>query len=163
MLRANSTRTLWACCTTGAGGVGAAAAGDAGDAGVTVAAAATTTTTTTTDSAIVGAIGRIRVASGADIAVAAVTFVGAVMCAAYYASNDGTNDKDDDDDDRRNSPSRAIPRPFRAGMPGTILQIPFLLGEGHGTRAVALCKRLLIRRLSVWSWRCGRAAIAAFV
>ena len=62
----------------------------------------------------------------ADTAVATVIFVGAVMCTAYYASDNGTNDKDDDDDDRRNPPSRAIPRPFRAGGMGTVLQLPFL-------------------------------------
>jgi hypothetical protein len=41
--------------------------------------------------------------------------------------------------------------------------MPFLVGEGHGTGAVALGKWLLVRRSSVWSWRGGPAAIAAFV
>jgi hypothetical protein len=86
------------------------------------------------------------------------------MCAAYYAANNATNDKDDDDDDRCNPPSRAIPRPLRDGVPGgTILQLSFLAGEGHGTGAVALCEWLLVRILAIWNWRGGRAAIAALV
>ena len=95
--------------------------------------------------------------------VATATFAGAVMCAAYYAANNCTNDKDDDDDDRCNPPSRAIPPPFRAGGLGTILQLPFLAGEGHGAGAVASRKWLLVCRLAIWGWRGGRAAFAAFV
>jgi hypothetical protein len=63
------------------------------------------------------------------------------MCAAYYAANNATNDKDDDDDDHCNPPSRAIPRHLRDG---TIFQLPFLVGEGHGAWAVAICKWLLV-------------------
>lgn len=47
--------------------------------------------------------------AAADTAVATVTFVGAVMCAAHYAANNPTDKKDDDDDDRCHPPSRAIP------------------------------------------------------
>ena len=47
--------------------------------------------------------------AAADSVVANVTFVGAVMCAAYYAANNPTDDKDDGDDDRCHPPSRAIP------------------------------------------------------
>ena len=68
------------------------------------------------------------------------------MCAAYYAANNGTNEKDDDDDDRCNPPSPAIPLPFRAGGLRTIVQLPFLVGEGHGDWAVAICKWLLVCR-----------------
>jgi hypothetical protein len=109
-----------------------------------------------------GATVSIRVAA-TDLAVAAVIFAGAVMCAAYYAANNAANDKNDGDDDRCHTPSRAIPPPFRDAGPGTILQLPFLVGEGNGAGAVALCKWLLVCRLAIWSWGGGRAAIAAFV
>jgi hypothetical protein len=127
-----------------ADGSDAAVGFDAGTAGVTWADLAPAT-----DSAAV------------SIRVAAVIFAGAVMCAAYYAANNATNDKDDDDDDRCHPPSRAVPRPFRG--PGTILQLPFLVGEGSGAGGVALCEWLLVCRLAIWSFGGGRAAIAAFV
>jgi hypothetical protein len=135
------------------GGAGVADGSDAalGTAGLTWANLALAT-----DSATVST----RVAA-ASSAFAAVIFAGAVMCAAYYAANNATNDKDDDDDDRCHPPSRAVPRPFRG--PGTILQLPFLVGEGSGAGAVALCEWLLVCKLAIWSWGGGRAAIAAFV
>jgi hypothetical protein len=86
------------------------------------------------------------------------------MCAPYDAANNATNDKDDCDDDRSHPPSCAIPWPFPDGVPGgTVLQLSFLVGERHGTGAIALCEWLLVRILAIWSWRGGRAAIAAFV
>ena len=54
------------------------------------------------------------------------------MRSAYCAANDAANDKDDGDHDRHNPPSRAIPRPLRGGGLVTILQLPFLMGAGHG-------------------------------
>ena len=51
--------------------------------------------------------------AAANTVVANVTFVGAVMCAAYYAANNPTDDKDDDDDDCCHPPSRVIPQYVR--------------------------------------------------
>ena len=87
---------------------------------------------------------RVAAAGGGD------TIGGAVMCAAYYAANNGTNDNDDGDDDRCNPPSRAIPRTLRDGGPSTILQSAFLRRAGRST---AICKWLLVCRLSIWNWR----------
>jgi len=64
------------------------------------------------------------------------------MCAAYGASDSGANDNEDEDDDRRDPPSRAVPRHLRR-LATTILQLPFLAGEGHGPGTVAFRRPML--------------------
>ena len=117
----------------GEGGADGAGYGDGADGGAGVTLAVATTTATATANA------RSR----------NLAFVRAMMCAAYYAANNAANDKDDGDDDRCNPPSRAIPRPFRDVMLGTILQLPFLVDKGRSARAVAICEWLLVRMLVI--------------
>jgi hypothetical protein len=163
----NSGRTRTACYPTGTGASAASGAALAigVDAGAGAGAADAARVIWAERGVATGGTVRIRgAAASVAVAAAVAAFVGAVvLCAAYCAADDATDDKDDDDDDRCDPPFRAIPRRLRDGGPGTVLQVSFFVREGEGAGAVAICEWLLVRRLAFWSWRRGRAAIAAFV